>query len=63
MEFQGLTTKELSSVEECLKMEVLCAAKLQGFEREVRDSELRETCRQGLRTCGRHIDELMNLLH
>ncbi len=63
MEFQGLTTKELGFVEESIKAEVLCAAKLEAFEHEVRDPELREICRQGLRACERHIDELMNLLH
>lgn len=63
MEFQGLTTKEVGFVEECIKMEVLCATKLQCYEREVRDSELREICRQGLRSCEQHIDELLGLLH
>ena len=62
MESQALTTRELGSVEECLKSEVLCAEKLSCYEREAEDPELREICRHGIQSCERHIDELLSLL-
>jgi predicted patatin/cPLA2 family phospholipase len=62
MEGSAVTTKELGFIEELVKMEVLCASKLEIYEREVRDPELRELCRSGLRTAERHIDELLSLL-
>lgn len=62
MDGQGLTTKELGFVEDCLKNEVLCVAKLRGYEREAQDPELREICRHGIQTCERHITELLEAL-
>ncbi len=62
MEAQGLTTKELGFVEDCIKSEVLCASKLRGYERDAQDPELREICRHGIQTCERHVEELLSLL-
>jgi hypothetical protein len=62
METGGVTTKELGFLEELLKAEVLGAAKLAAYERQVQDPELREICRSGLRSAQRHIDELLALL-
>jgi hypothetical protein len=62
VENQGLTTRELGFLEECLKSEALCAAKLRSYEREAQDGELREICRHGIQTCERHVEELLALL-
>jgi rubrerythrin len=59
---QGLTTKELGAIEECIKMEALAVRKLQAYEREASDPELREMCRSGVDTAQRHIEELLGLL-
>ena len=58
----GLTTKEIGAIEESIKMEALCVQKLQAYEREASDPELREMCRSGIQTAQRHIDELLGLL-
>jgi len=58
----GLTTKELGSIEECIKMEALCVQKLRGYEQEAADPELRDICRSALQTSERHVDELLELL-
>ena len=58
----GLTTKELGAIEESVKMEALSVQKLQAYEREASDPELREMCRSGVQTAQRHIEELLNLL-
>ncbi len=57
-----LTTKELGFVEECIKAEALAAVKLELYEREAQDGELRDICRRGIQSCNRHMDQLMDLL-
>ena len=62
MDTQGLSSKELGFVEEAIKMEVLCCEKLEAFRHEIQDPELRDLCTQGLQSCHRNVDDLLQLL-
>jgi len=62
LELQGLTTKEVGFIEECIKAEALCVAKCAGYAHEAADPELRELCRDAVAGANRHIDELLGLL-
>lgn len=57
-----MTTKEVGTVEEAIKSEVLCLVKLQIFEQQAQDPELRHFVSQALATCRRHVDDLLNEL-
>ena len=62
MEPQGLTTKELGFVEDCIKACALSATKLENYEREAQDGQLQELCRRGIQASHRHMEELLHLL-
>ncbi len=57
-----MTTKEVGTIEEAIKSEALCLVKLQAFEQQAQDPELRHLVSQALSTCRRHVDELLNEL-
>jgi len=57
-----VTTKEAGFVEDALKEEALELVKLETYEQQVEDPELRHLLHQAASCCRRHIDELLGAL-
>lgn len=57
-----MTTKEAGFIEEALKQEALALVKLEEFEQQSQDAELKHLLGQATSCCRRHIDELLNEL-
>ncbi|HVB10859.1 MAG TPA: hypothetical protein VNM16_10895 [Bacillota bacterium] len=55
----SLTTKELGFIEDAIKVETLCAKKLEVFRRDVREPELERLVEDCIESCHRNVDMLL----